>query len=63
MSSENACPKCNTVMEKGTLQLSGKFGESPFTWEDAGENRIRLVAYHCPKCGHIELNAPPKKVQ
>jgi uncharacterized OB-fold protein len=50
-------------MEKGTLQLSGKFGETPFTWEDASENRIKLVAYHCPKCGHVELNAPPKKQQ
>jgi len=63
MSEEIVCPKCAVILEKGTLQLSSKFGETPFTWEDANENRIKLVAYHCPKCGYIELNAPSKRPQ
>jgi hypothetical protein len=48
-------------MEKGTLQQTGRFGETPFAWEDAEENRIKLAACHCKNCGLVEIYAPPKK--
>ena len=61
MTDTKTCPKCNHEMEQGTLQQTGRFGETPFAWESADEFRIKLVAYCCKECGYVEFYAPPKK--
>lgn len=54
------CPNCKTEMEKGMCNGAYWRGEGLSTkmQEMFGEKtlgNVRITAYHCPKCGKIEL--------
>ena len=52
------CPIDQTEMEKGILQASGELWSKSENKASnmLSNNGIKVYAWHCPKCGKVELS-------
>ena len=60
------CPKCNELMDEGTLSISGSSSIGYISKKQTGMIRSQTPikqARACPNCGHVELYLDPKELR
>ncbi len=65
------CPRCSIGLQEGYLLDHEQHARTVTKWVEGppeksfwsglslkGRPRLAVVAYRCPRCGYVELNAP-----